>query len=253
MKILVSGICGHMGKILSDIIVNNSDDNICLKAGVDKYKKIDELYDGQVKCYNNFSDVKEDIDLVIDFSHHSMTKELVDYGVSKNKILVIATTGQTKEEIDMIKEASKKIPIFFSANYSLGVNLLIDLVKKTVGIMPEADIEIVETHHNRKIDSPSGTALAIANGIKEVRPNSNFVMGRSGQKKREKDDIGINSIRMGNVVGIHEVLISTNNQTITLKHEAHDRAVFAEGAISAAKFMADKKPGLYDMDDMLKD
>ena len=251
MKILVSGIMGHMGKILSDMIMD--DKELFLVAGVDKYKKVDKLYDDKVVCYGSFDAVKEDIDVVIDFSHHSMTKELVDYGVSKNKILVIATTGQTKEEIEMIKEASKRIPIFFSANYSLGVNLLIDLVKKTVATMPDADIEIVETHHNRKIDAPSGTALAIANSIKEVRPNSNFVMGRSGQKKREKDDIGINSIRMGNVVGIHEVLVSTNNQTITLKHEAHDRAVFAEGAISAAKFMENKKAGLYDMDDMLKD
>ena len=252
IKIVVSGIGGHMGKIVSDMIVNKQDNDMQLVAGVDKFLSADSLYDGKVKCFKSFNDVNVDYDFVIDFSHHDMTAELIESAVKNNKTLIIATTGQTEDELNMIKEASKKIPIFFAANYSLGVSILIDLAKKTAELMPDADIEIVETHHNRKIDAPSGTALAIAKALKEVRSNSNFVQGRDGQKKREKDDIGINSIRMGNIVGIHEVLISTNSQTITLKHEAHDRAVFAEGALSAAKFMVGKGAGLYSMNDIVK-
>lgn len=253
IKIVVSGIGGHMGKILSDMIINKNDNNIELVAGVDKFISTDSLYDGKVKCYKSFNEIDVDYDIVIDFSHHDMTKELIDSAVKNNKKLVIATTGQTTDELDIIKNAAKNIPIFFAANYSLGVTLLIDLAKKAAATFDDADIEIVETHHNRKIDAPSGTALAIASGIKEVRNNTNFVLGRRGQKKREKNDIGINSIRMGNIVGIHEVLISTNSQTITLKHEAHDRAVFAEGAISAAVFIKDKPAGMYSMDDIVKD
>lgn len=252
IKIVVSGIGGHMGKILSDMIINKNDNNIELVAGVDKFLSVDSLYDGKVKCFKSFTEVNVDYDFVIDFSHHDMTKELVESAVKNNKTLIIATTGQNEDELKMIKNASKNIPIFFAANYSLGVTVLIDLAKKAVATFDDADIEIVETHHNRKIDAPSGTALAIGNAIKEVRPNANFVLGRNGHKKREKDDIGINSIRRGNIVGIHEVLISTNSQTITLKHEAHDRAVFAEGALSATKFMLGKGAGLYNMDDIVK-
>lgn len=251
IKILISGICGHMGKILSNMIINKNDNNLTLVAGVDKFSTVKSLYDGKVKCFQSFNDIDVEYDIIIDFSHHDMTKELVECAVKNNKKLVIATTGQTESELEMIKNASKKVPLFFAANYSLGITLLIDLAKKAAATFDDADIEIVETHHNRKIDAPSGTALAIANGIKEVRNNSNFVFGRSGEKKREKNDIGINSIRMGNIVGIHEVLISTNSQTISLKHTAHDRAVFAEGALSAAVFINDKKEGLYDMKDII--
>ena len=144
------------------------------------------------------------------------------------------------------------MPIFFAANYSIGISILIDLAKNVAKNMKDADIEIVETHHNRKLDAPSGTALKIAEGIKEVRPDANFVFGRNGNKKREKNDIGINSIRIGNVVGIHEVIVSTNNESITLKHEAYTRALFAEGAVRAAKFMDGKPAGMYNMKDMLK-
>ena len=180
-----------------------------------------------------------------------MTNELINYAISKNKPVVIATTGQTEEEKNKILEASKIIPVFYAANYSLGIAVLINQAKKIVSLLDNADIEIVETHHNRKLDAPSGTALAIANGLKEVRKDANIICGRNGNKKREKNDIGINSIRLGNVVGIHEVLISTEHECISIKHEAYDRGLFAEGAIKAIKFMSGKPKGLYSMKDLL--
>lgn len=195
--------------------------------------------------------VISDIDVIIDFSHHSLTKALTDFAVANKLPLVIATTGQTDEEKEMIKAAANDIPVFFAANFSMGVALLIELAKKAALAMPDAEIEIIETHHDRKLDAPSGTALAIANAIKEVRPESTFNMGRSGNCKRTPEEIGINSIRMGNVVGIHEVLVGTQNQTITLKHEAHSRALFAEGALAAAEYLCGKPSGLYNMENLI--
>ena len=251
MKILISGYYGHMGKVLKDMLLNDSE--LELACGVDiNAKNINDENNNKIKVFEHFKDVDVDFDLIIDFSSHLATKDLIDFVIEKNKKLVLATTGQTKEELDMINEASKKVPIFFAANYSIGVSILIDLAKNVAKNMKDADIEIVETHHNRKLDAPSGTALKIAEGIKEVRPDANFVFGRNGNKKREKNDIGINSIRIGNVVGIHEVIVSTNNESITLKHEAYTRALFAEGAVRAAKFMEGKPAGMYKMQDMLK-
>ncbi len=246
MKVLVSGCLGHMGKILSDMI--RSDDELALACGVDK--SADENLFAE-PIFKTFADVNVDIDIIIDFSHHSLTLDLVKFAESKNVPLVIATTAQTEEEKNIIIEASKHIPIFFAANYSIGIAVLIDTAKNVADKFKNADIEIVETHHNRKIDAPSGTALKIAEGLKEVKPDANLIMGRSGNVKREKNDIGINSIRLGNVVGIHEVLISTEHECISLKHEAYDRGLFAEGAIKAAKYLKDKKPGLYDMKKMI--
>ena len=251
MKILISGYYGHMGQVLKDMVLN--DNELELVCGVDiNAKNISDENNNKIKVFENFKDVDVDFDLIIDFSSHLATKDLINFVVEKNKKLVLATTGQTKEELDMINEASKKVPIFFAANYSIGVSILIDLAKNVAKNMKDADIEIVETHHNRKLDAPSGTALKIAEGIKEVRLDANFVFGRNGNKKREKNDIGINSIRIGNVVGIHEVIISTNNESITLKHEAYTRALFAEGAVHAAKFMYGKPAGMYKMQDMIK-
>ena len=247
MKVLVSGYNGHMGQVLSKMIVE--DKELELVCGVDKVIN----YEGDtIKCFTSFSDVNAEIDIVVDFSNHLLTKELVEYGIKNNKPLVIATTGQTDEEKQMISDAAKIIPIFYAANYSIGIAVLIEAAKNIIRHMNNADIEIVETHHNRKLDAPSGTALKIAEGIKEVRKDANFVMGRSGNKKREKNDIGINSIRLGNVVGVHEVLVSTEHECISIKHEAYDRGLFAEGAINAVKFMKGKSAGLYNMKDMLK-
>lgn len=244
MKVLISGLCGHMGKILSDLVKQDSD--LELVCGVDK-----NITDIDTLCFKSFNDVNVDVDIIVDFSHHSLTKEMVDFAKKKQLPLVIATTGQTDDEKKIISDAANELPIFFAANYSVGIATLIKTAKQVAKQFKDADIEIVETHHNRKLDAPSGTALRLAEGLKEVRPDANLVLGRSGNQKRDKKDIGINAIRIGNVVGIHEVMISTEHECISIKHEAYDRGLFAEGAINAIKFMKGKGKGLYGMSDML--
>ena len=244
MKILVSGCMGHMGQILCKMI--NDDSELELTCGVDKTSE-----DSNFKCFKCFDEVNVDVDIIVDFSHHSLTSEMINYAIKKNLPLVIATTGQTDEEKKIIHEASNTIPIFYAANYSIGIAVLIESAKKIASQFKNADIEIVETHHNRKLDAPSGTALKIAEGLKEIRPDANLVLGRNGNQKRDKKDIGINAIRLGNVVGIHEVLISTEHECLSIKHEAYDRGLFAEGAINAIKYMNGKGKGLYGMSDML--
>ncbi len=247
MKILLSGIGGHMGAEVLRLAEQGYKDAE-ITTGVDL-----NGFSGAIPCARSFDGASAEADLIIDFSHHSATKALLDFAVSNHLPLVLATTGQTAEELEMIKRAAGAIPLFFSANYSVGVALLIELAKKAASVMKDADIEIVETHHNRKLDAPSGTALAIANGIQSVRPELHTNVGRSGQCRREKDEIGISSVRMGNIVGEHEVILCTENQSITLKHEAYSRALFAEGALTAAEFLLGKPAGLYDMNSMLAD
>lgn len=246
MKILLNGIGGRMGSEVAKLLVKGYKDAE-LAAGVDI-----NCTQAPVSCYKEFEDVKEYTDCVIDFSHHSATRKLLDYCVAQGKPVVIATTGHTEEELALIKEAAKYIPVFFSMNMSVGIALLCELAKTAVKTFPDADIEIVEAHHNRKLDAPSGTAIMIANAIKTVRDGLVCVFGRDGQKKREKNEIGMHSIRMGNIIGEHSVIIGTDTQTITLKHEAHDRVLFAEGAVEAALFIKGKPAGLYAMNDMIK-
>ena len=246
MKILLNGIGGRMGKEVTRRVLEGYKDTV-LVAGVDAFGA-----EAPVPCYKSFDEVTEDVDCVIDFSHHSLTAPLLTYCKEKKLPVVIATTGQTYEEQALIAEAAKEIPVFFSKNMSVGIALLCELAKTTALTFPDADIEIVEAHHNRKLDAPSGTALMLAEAIESVRAGLNRVLGRSGMQKREKNDIGIHAIRMGNVIGRHEVIIGTDSQTITLTHEAHDRALFAEGAITAALFLADKPAGYYTMQDMVK-
>lgn len=245
MRILVSGLNGHMGKEVAALCEKGVRGAV-LSGGVDITAQKDGTF-----CVPSFEKANPDVDCIIDFSHHSLTDELLEFS-SKNGIpCVVATTGQTDEELAAIREASRKIPVFYSANMSFGIALLIELAKKTAAAMPEAEIEIIEKHHDRKLDAPSGTALAIAKAIKEVRPEAEINTGRSGHAKRTSSEIGISSVRMGNIVGEHEVMIGTDNQTITLKHEAHSRALFAEGAIAAAAFLCGKPAGLYDMKSMI--
>lgn len=245
MRILLSGIGGHMGREVVKLI--EADPSLSLAGGVDAFM----TEPCSVPCAKDFASAVTDADCIIDFSHHSLTKELTEFAVAHRLPLVLATTGQTEEEKTMIRDASGKIPLFFAANYSLGIALLTDLAKKAAAVMGDAEIEIVEAHHDRKLDAPSGTALAIADALHEVRPGAVDHCGRSGQGKRTPEEIGIHAIRMGNIVGMHEVIIGTQNQTITLKHEAHSRALFAEGALAAAKFIAGKPAGLYNMQSML--
>lgn len=248
MKVLISGLLGAMGKEVAALCragYRNSE----LAFGVDINK---DQAPGDVPCAGSFDEASADVDVIIDFSHHSATKNLTGFAVKNGIPLVIATTGQTDEEKAMIADAAKQIPLFFASNYSLGIALLVELAKKTAAAMPDAEIEIIEKHHNRKIDAPSGTALTLAEEIQSVRGKMNVVTGRSGQGKRQPSDIGIHAVRMGNIVGEHEVIIGTPNQTITLKHEAHSRALFAEGALAAADFLVGKPAGLYGMKDLVR-
>lgn len=242
MKILLNGACGRMGREIEKLVSASEAHEIA--AGVDKM--------ANVGGYTDINDYNGEADVIIDFSNHLGTAELLDYAVKRNIPAVIATTGHTDDELKIIEKAAEKIAVFHSANMSLGVALLVELAVKTAAVMPDADIEIVETHHNRKLDAPSGTALMIANAIKKVREKTEFKLGRAGSAKREKNEIGIHAVRRGNIAGIHEVLVSTDTQTITLKHEAHSRALFAEGAISAAEFLAGKPAGLYDMNSIIR-
>ncbi len=246
MRILINGYLGHMGQEVAKLALAGYR-GAELGCGVDQTG----AENGGIVCYAGFSSAPTDVDCVVDFSHHACTGALLDFCVSNSLPLVLATTGQTNSEREAIADAAKKIPLFFAANYSLGIALLIELAKKTAEAMPDAEIEIIEKHHDRKLDAPSGTALAIARAIQSVRPEAELNLGRSGMAKRSPTEIGIHAIRMGNIVGEHEVMVGTQNQTITLKHEAHSRALFAEGALAAAQWLIGKGPGLYDMKDML--
>ena len=248
MKILLNGFCGFMGREVYKLAKENYE-GAEVVMGVDCFAKGDE----EVKCVKSFDDAITDVDCIVDFSHHSLTESLLNFATKNNIPVVLATTGHTPEEKELIFKAGEKAPIFYTANMSVGVALLVELAKKAASAMPNADIEIIEKHHNRKIDAPSGTALMLYEELKEVRTNAVAKMGRSGQCKRTPEEIGISAIRMGNVVGEHEVILCTANQTITLKHEAHNRALFAEGALVAAKYMVGKPAGIYNMKDMLKD
>lgn len=242
MKLIINGVGGRMGKALTAMIQNSPD--ITLHGGVDAFVKGETIVDSLEKC-------PAGADCIIDFSNHTGTKDLMDYAVQKGLPVVVCTTGHTAEELSYIQGAAQHIPVFHSGNMSVGIALLMELARQTAKMFPDADIEIVETHHNQKLDAPSGTALMLAKAIASVRDCVN-VLGRSGNGKRNKNEIGIHAVRRGGIVGIHEVIVSTANQSITLKHEAHDRALFAEGALTAAAWLTQQKPGLYDMKDMVK-
>jgi len=247
MKILLNGACGHMGAEVLNLAAAGFR-GAQVAAGVD----VHPADTCPVPCAASFADAATDVDCIVDFSHHSATNALLDFAVSHRLPLVLATTGQTEEEKAAIYAAAEKIPLFFAANFSMGVALLIELAKQTAAAFPEAEIEIIEKHHDRKLDAPSGTALAIADAIRSVRPAAWANTGRSGHGRRTAEEIGIHAVRMGNIVGEHEVIVGTQSQTITLKHEAHSRALFAEGALAAADFLMGKAPGLYDMQSLLE-
>ncbi len=246
MKILVSGLGGAMGREVARLALAGYR-GAELSGGVSPHG-CEEFH---VPCAADFDHAVTDVDCVVDFSHHSATEALLSFVKAHRLPLVLATTGQTEEERAAVLAAATEIPLFFAANCSLGVALLIELAKKTAAAMPDAEIEIIEKHHDRKLDAPSGTALAIAEAIREVRPEAEIVTGRSGHGKRTPNEIGIHAVRMGNIVGEHEVMIGTSSQTVTLRHEAHSRALFAEGALAAAAFLQGKPAGLYGMESMI--
>ena len=195
---------------------------------------------------------KVEADVVIDFSHHSAAPEVIAYAKSIGAAAVIGTTGHTLEEKQLILDAAKEMPVFYSGNMSLGIAVLCKLAAQAAAFFPDADIEILEVHHNRKVDAPSGTAKMLFDAIKSVRPEATDHCGRAGEGKREKNEIGISSLRMGNVVGVHEVHIHTENQSLTLRHDAGSRGMLADGAVDAARFMVGKPAGLYTMAELLE-
>ena len=244
MKIILCGYAGHMGREVRECAT---------RAGVEIAAGVDPMAEPEGVCVRSFDECTAEADVIIDFSHHSMTNALLDFAVNRNLPVVLATTGQTEDEKARIRAAAELVPVFLAANYSLGIAVLTDLVKRAAALYPDGEIEIVEQHHDRKLDAPSGTALSLFSAVKDVRPGATANMGRSGQGKRTPDEVGIHAIRMGNIVGVHEVMIGTQNERITLKHEAFSRGVFAEGSLKAASFMIGKKPGVYDMKDLLKE
>lgn len=238
MKAVICGANGAMGKLICGIL----GDEVVGKVSIDGEG-------GVAKTFRELGPVSADV--VVDFSHHSAVADVLAYAEEIGAAAVIGTTGHTEEEKALITEAARKIPVFYSGNMSLGIAVLCRLAREAASYFPEADIEIVEVHHNRKVDAPSGTAHMLFNAINEVRPQAVENCGRSGEGKRSPEEIGISSLRMGNVVGIHEVHICTGTQTLTLRHEAVTRAMLADGAVAAARFMEGKALGLYNMESML--
>ena len=239
MRAIVCGANGAMGKL------------ICEKLGQAVVGRVS--IDGENNVPKTFAELgRVEADVLIDFSHHTAIADVLAYAKEIGCAAVIGTTGHTPEEKAMIYAAAEEIPVFFTGNTSMGIAVLCRLAKEAAKFFPDADIEIVEVHHNRKVDAPSGTALMLFNAIKEVRPNAVANCGRSGEGKREKDEIGISALRMGSVVGIHEVHIHTGTQCLTLKHEAATRAMLADGAVDAARFMVGKGKGLHNMDNILE-
>ena len=238
MRAVVCGANGAMGKLICGIL----GEEVAGKVSIDGEN-------GTPKTFAQLGKISADV--VIDFSHHTAVQDVLDYAKSIGAAAVIGTTGHTSEEKALIHAAAEEIPVLFSGNMSLGIAVLCRLAKQAAAAFPDADIEIVETHHVRKVDAPSGTAHMIFNAIREVRPQAVENCGRAGEGKRTKDEIGIHALRMGNVVGVHEVHIVTPTQSLTLRHDAITRAMLADGAVDAARFMEGKSKGLYNMTNIL--
>lgn len=248
-KIILSGCGGKMGHAITALVAEREDCEICV--GVDLVSTGHEGF----PVFPSIFDYKGEADVLIDFSHPSVLDSLLAYGKDRHLPLVLCTTGYSKEQTAAVRAASAEIPIFSSGNMSLGINLLIELSKKAAQVLGEGfDIEIVEMHHNQKIDAPSGTALMLADAISEVEPEEmRYMYDRHSQrKKREKNEIGIHSVRGGTIVGEHEVIFAGHHEVIKLSHSAQSKEVFAAGAVNAAVFLSGKGPGMYQMSDLLK-
>ena len=243
------GCNGHMGQVITGLC--KEDDNIEIVAGID-------LYDGIKNDYPVFASLRDcdvEADVIIDFCNAKAVDGLLDYCQETKMPVVLCTTGLSDEQLARVSEASEKTAILRSANMSLGINTLMDLVKKATAVFAEAgfDIEIVEKHHNQKLDAPSGTAIALADAINEELNNEyKYKYDRSQErKKREKKEIGISAVRGGNIVGEHDVIFAGTDEVITIQHTAYSKGVFGKGAMEAAKFLKGKPAGLYDMKDVI--
>lgn len=249
VRIIMVGCNGRMGKVISDLVLK--DDDATIVAGVDI------LDDGsnEYPVFANIADVNVEADAIIDFSSPKLLDSILDFAVSNKMPVVMCTTGYTEEEIAQISEASKKVAILRSGNMSLGINTLVKIMESVTKILADAgfDIEIVEKHHNQKLDAPSGTALLLADAInKELNNEYEYNYDRSQVKqKRNKKEIGISAVRGGSIVGEHEIIFAGTDEVIEVKHTAYSRAIFGKGAISAAKYLFDKTPGMYSMKEVV--
>lgn len=248
IKILLVGCNGKMGHMISSIVKTSK--HLKIEAGIDMNTSSDfdyPVYD----CINN---VQETIDVILDFSRPSSLKSITNYALSNNIPIVLCTTGYSVEEIAFIKNLQNSIPVFYSANMSIGINIINNILKSISNtLFQDFDIEIIEKHHNEKVDAPSGTALLLANTIKDsIKADTNLIKGRNGIAKREHSEIGIHAIRGGNIIGDHEVIFAGKGEVIEIKHSAISREVFAVGALKACEFVHDKPKGLYSMDDVVK-
>ena len=249
MNILLNGASGRMGNEVAMRVEN--EENMQIVAGIG----LEEDLSGKFPIYSKIEDVKEKIDVIIDFSVPKATFKVLEFAKKEKTPIVIATTGFSNDELEKIEELSKEIPIFRSANMSLDINLMAEIVKKVAKVLQDTDIEIIETHHNRKIDAPSGTAILLADAINEVLENKKEYDFNRMQKRepRNKNEIGFSSIRGGNIVGEHKVAFFGENETLEIKHTSYSRQVFVEGAIKSAKFIITKENGLYNMNDLINE
>lgn len=246
-NIIVCGINGRMGKAIEEYCKNSED--YLIVAGVDVSLGVPHEF----PTVSSINEIDAAADAVIDFSHHSCSSSLCEYAIKTGTPVIFCTTGYNDEELTLLSETAKKAPVFRSGNMSVGINLLIELSKKAAAVLEGFDAEIIEKHHNQKLDAPSGTALMLADGIKSVRTDSEYIYDRTTvRRKRTSTEIGIHSVRGGSIVGEHEVLFAGRNENVVLKHSALSREVFADGALKAAAFMKGKPAGMYSMSDVLR-
>ncbi len=246
--IILNGCNGKMGAAVTKAVAERDDCRIV--SGVDLYGD-----NAEYKVYRSFSELDVKGDVVIDFSNPSVLDSMLSFAKDTKTPLIICTTGFSESQVAKIKEASKEVAVFYSGNMSLGINLIIELSKKAAAILGDTfDVEIIEKHHNQKIDAPSGTALMIADGISDVLADSQYVYDRhSYRKKRDKNEIGIHAVRGGTIVGEHEVIFAGHDEIFSLKHQALSKEVFAVGAVNAAVYLKGKESGMYDMGSLLSE
>ena len=248
-KMIMHGCNGRMGHVIADLV--KEDEDIQVVAGVDAFGE--NNYEFPV--FKSLSECNVEADVIVDFSNASAVDGLLDHAVSKNIPVVLCSTGLSKEQLAKVEEASSKVAILRSANMSVGVNALLKVLKEVSPLFAEAgfDIEIVEKHHNQKLDAPSGTAIALADAINDSFDDKyEYTYDRSQRReKRRPKEIGISAVRGGTIVGDHDVIFAGHDEVVTFSHRAYSRAIFGKGAITAAKFLAGKPAGMYDMADAL--
>ena len=249
VRAIMHGCNGKMGRAITGLV--KEDTEVEIVAGVDAYTEVPNDY----PVFKNIGDCNLEADVIIDFSNARAVDGLLEYSVKNQIPVVLCTTGLSEEQLQKVEEASEKVAVLRSANMSLGINLLMQLLKEATKVLSPSgyDIEIVEKHHNQKLDAPSGTAIALADSINEAVENQyEYVYDRSQvRKKRDKKELGISAVRAGTIVGEHEVLFAGVDEVIEFKHTAYSRTVFGKGAVEAAKFLSGKSAGRYDMSDVV--